>query len=388
MRNYLSLLSALGVAAGTAFAQPAGEPPHPPAPETVEPVTTNTPTVTALEPAKEAESPPPKKLTVGKEGFFKPGLLAQAWFIVEHGDATSSTFRLRRAELSVKGEIVPEQVGYVVMFDPTKVREFETVTVSGPMGEVEVRQPVSAVSVMQDFFITYISTYVDASIGQFKIPVSWEGYNSSSKLILPERAVVSSQFGDERDLGVRLAKAFSKWGYSFGVFNGAGLNNLDDNNQKDVALRLEVYPIKGLTLAAVTYDSLFQRELASTKDRWEGDVRYEAGPYLVQAEYIRARDGGVSARVTGHGAYLAFGYTVEHKSLGGALQPVVRVGYFDSDVDTDVPADDSDELVHYDVGVNYLLRGHELKLQGSYQRRQFDDRQATDTIIVAAQVAY
>jgi len=157
----------------------------------------------------------------------------------------------------------------------------------------------------------------------------------------------------------------------------------------DIALRLEVYPVKGLTIAGVTYDSLFQRELAASKDRWEGDVRYEHGPYLVQAEYIRARDGGVSARVTGQGAYLALGYTIEDKALGsGSLQPVVRVGFFDSDVDNDVPATGADEVVHYDVGVNYYLRGHEMKLQGSYQRQQFDDKTANNQVIVAAQVAY
>jgi len=404
MRKYLSILSSLTVTAvaGTALAQPpAGDPaPTAPPPETTPPATPTpvTPPIAATPPveppapapeAKPADAPPPKKLSVGKEGVFQPGLLAQGWFILDHADATTSTFRLRRAELSVKGEIVPKQVGYAIMIDPAKVREFNTVTVSGPMGDVKVRQPVTAVSVLQDFFITYISKYADASIGQFKIPVSWEGYNSSSKIILPERALVSSAFGDKRDLGLRIAKTFPKWGYSFGLFNGAGLNNLDDNDQKDIALRLEVYPVKGLTIAGVTYDSLFQRELAASKDRWEGDVRYEHGPYLVQAEYIRARDGGVSARVTGQGAYLALGYTIEDKALGsGSLQPVVRVGFFDSDVDNDVPATGADEVVHYDVGVNYYLRGHEMKLQGSYQRQQFDDKTANNQVIVAAQVAY
>ena len=344
--------------------------------------------VVVAPPEKPPEAPPPKRLTVGKEGLFQPGLLAQGWFILEHADDTTSTFRLRRAEISVKGEIVPKQVSYAIMIDPAKVREFQTVTVSGPMGDVKVRQPVTAVSVLQDFYITYLNKYVEASLGQFKIPVSWEGYNSSSKILFPERALVSSQFGDKRDLGLRLTKTFPKWGYSAGVFNGAGLNNLDDNDQKDVALRLEVYPIKGLVIGGVTYDSLFQREQASSKDRWEGDVRYETGPYLVQAEYIRARDGGVSARVTGQGAYLALGYTVPVGTDGHTVQPVVRVGFLDSDVDNNVPATGADELVHYDIGVNYYVRSHEMKLQASYQRQQFDEKSANNQVILAAQVAY
>ena len=312
--------------------------------------------------------------------------------------ATISTFRLRRAEMSVKGEILPKQVGYTVMIDPAKVREVSTVTVAGPpdmMGNpttVTVRQPGSAVSALQDFFITFLTPFADVSLGQFKIPVSWEGYNSSSRLILPERAPVSVQFGDKRDLGIRIAKTFPKWGYSAGVFNGTGLNNLDNNNQKDVALRLEVYPVKGLTLAGVTYDSIGYRQRGGTKDRWEADVRYESGPFLVQAEYLRARDIGKDGAdaVTGHGFYVAAGYTIKKTPLPlhGDLQPVVRAGYLDQDTSQDIAMTGADELVHYDVGLNYYLRGHEMKLQALYQRQQFDDKPANNQVIVSAQVSY
>ena len=64
-------------------------------------------------------------------------------------------------------------------------------------------------------------SYLDASIGQFKIPVSYEGYNSSSKLLFAERAPVSRKYGDVRDMGLRLAN-----------FNGTTLDNLDNNKQK------------------------------------------------------------------------------------------------------------------------------------------------------------
>jgi phosphate-selective porin len=257
---------------------------------------------------------------------------------------------------------------------------------------VTVRQPVSAVSALQDLFITFLTPYADVSLGQFKIPVSWEGYNSSGRLLMPERAPVAVQFGDKRDLGIRIAKTFPKWGYSAGVFNGTGLNNLDNNNQKDVALRLEVYPVKGLTLAGLTYDSIGYRQRAGTKDRWEADVRYEGGPYLVQAEYLRARDitkDGADA-VTGQGFYVAAGYTIKKTPLPlhGDLQPVVRVGYLDQDTSQNVPVTGADELVHYDVGINYYLRAHEMKLQAFYQRQQFDDKPANNQAIVSAQINY
>jgi hypothetical protein len=387
--------------------QPAAPPPGQP-PAGGEPVTAPPPgpeapaRPEAPDPEARKDEPGPEKVAVGKagQGFFLPGILAQGWFQLERGnDATTSTFRLRRAEISVKGEILPRHVGYALMIDPAKVREPGTVTVAGPpdaMGNpttVTVRQPVSAISALQDFYITFLSEWIDVSVGQFKIPVSWEGYNSSAKIIMPERAPVSVLFGDKRDLGLRLAKTFPKWGYSAGVFNGPGLNNTDTNNQKDAALRLEAYPIKGLTIAGVTYDSIGYRHRAGTKDRWEGDVRYEAGPYLVQAEYIRGRDVSKddAAAVTGHGFYVAAGYTLEQVPLPlhGDLQPIVRVGYLDPDTAQDLPETaGSDEQVHYDVGLNYYLRAHEAKLQASYQHQHFDDKPANNQLIVAAQVNY
>ena len=420
-----SLVSLVALA-GTAAAQPAPTPPAPPTspappapaaqpadqppvapPETATPPGPDAP-AKLPEPAPSPPPPPPRKeeptaakIVVGKtgQGFAQLGILAQGWFVLERGnDLTTSTFRLRRAEISVKGEILPKHVGYSIMFDSAKVREFGTTTVAGPPDAegnpttVTVRQPVSAVSALQDFYITFLSPYIDVSLGQFKIPVSWEGYNPSSRVIMPERAFVSVQYGDRRDLGMRLAKTFEKWGYSAGVFNGPGLNNLDNNNQKDVALRLEAYPIKGLTIAGVTYDSVGYRQRAGTKDRWEGDVRYEGGPYLVQAEYIRSRDvtRDKADPVNGQGFYVAAGYTLKKTPLPlhGDLQPVVRVGYLDQDADHDAPAGATDELVHYDVGVNYYLRANEMKLQAVYEHQHFDDKPANNQVIVAAQVNY
>jgi hypothetical protein len=418
----LAALAALAALAGTAAAQPAPSQPPPaeqppatdPQPPTGQPptgngdpVTTPPPGPTAPmkldEPKQEAkkEEPGPLKIPVGKagQGFLQIGMLAQGWFVLERSNgATLSTFRLRRAELAARGEILPKRVAFSVMFDPAKVREFTTTTVAGPpdaMGNpttVTIRQPASAVSVLQDFYITFLTPWMDVSLGQFKFPVSWEGYNSSGKIIMPERAFVSSQYGDKRDLGLRLWKTFPKWGYSAGVFNGPGLNNLDNNNQKDVALRLEAYPVKGLTIAGVTYDSIGYRQRGGTKDRWEGDLRYEGGPYLVQAEYIRSRDVAKDKAdaVSGQGFYIVAGYTIKKVPLPlqGDLQPVVRVGYLDQDTSQDVPATGPDELFHYDLGLNYYLRAHEMKLQASFQRQQFDDKPANNQLIVAAQVTY
>jgi hypothetical protein len=51
----------------------------------------------------------------------------------------------------------------------------------------------------------------------------------------------------------------------------------------------------------------------------------------------------------------------------------------------------NDERFDYEVGVNYYLRNHEMKLQASYDRQQFDNSDAkppVNEVIVAAQVSF
>ena len=377
---------------------PAPAPPVTPAPPAATPPSTPPPGPAAAEPAKPAERDP-KKLPAGSAGFFQPGMLLQGWAVLDRaarmtaspcGPAeTCTTFRLRRAELAAKGEILPKRVAYRMMFDPAKVREFTNTTITDGNGmPVTIAQPTSRISVLQDFFITYLTEWADISIGQFKIPVSWEGYNSSAKLAFPERMIGSTRLGDLRDLGIRVEKIKEKWGYSLGLFNGQLSNNLDNNNQKDLGLRLEAYPIKGLTIAGVVYDSIGLRNRVGTKDRWEGDVRYDNGTILMQAEYIYARDiAAMAGQFVGQQSfYVLGGYTIKNPALHGDLQPVARVGRLDPNRDAG-----GDATTQYDIGLNYYLKAHEMKFQGSYTRFQSQDtsvRPSVNEVILAAQVSY
>jgi hypothetical protein len=421
MQRILILSLSLVAFTRSGLAQPAPEPTAAqPAVAPTEPAPVMDPAPVEPAPAKPADELP-KKLAVAKDSpgaTFVPGVLLQGWFVHDvttvddaAGESTTtsplSTFRVRRAEVSVNGELIPKFLKYRVMFDPARVRDtlIRTTAVDANGNPVVVSTPASALSTLQDLYITFQSSYADVSIGQFKIPVSWEGFNSSSRLILPERAFVSNLLGDKRDLGVRVEKTFSKFGYVAGVFNGAGLDNFDNNNQKDLSLRLEVYPVKGMTIAGVTYDSVGYRKRAGTKDRWEADFRYETGPFLIQAEYIRAVDvtragatecANAAGKCTAHGAYGAVAYKIKDLGSGhwkGDLQPVVRIGFFDPDVDNDVTAATPAENGRTDieVGANYYLRNHEAKLQVSYDRQQFSDtdiRPAVNEVILAAQVAF
>jgi hypothetical protein len=315
-----------------------------------------------IAPPSPNDEPLPRQIRVGAEGFFRPGILLQGWFFAERAEKTTTTFRARRAELRARGEIVPGLVEYSAMVDLARL---------------------GAGSILQDFFITVKTSYVDVSLGQFKTPVSWEGYNSTSRLLFPERALASREFGDWRDLGIRLAKNFKYFGYSAGVFNGAGQNVLDVDNAKDVTLRLEAYPIEGLVVAGVAYMTVGNRK-ANVKDRYEMDARFERGPFLFQAEYIRARDIKDSApAVNGRGFYGAVAWT-----FWELLQPCFRVGYMDPNIRAKSASGEKDRVWQMDVGLNYYLRKHEAKFQLSYSRFQYRTLKPSNEFIFAAQVAF
>ena len=67
----------------------------------------------------------------------------------------------------------------------------------------------------------------------------------------------------------------------------------------------------------------------------------------------------------------------------GQLQPIARVGQFDSNVDTDGTAQ-----WEYDVGANYYLEGQEARLGLSYSRFEPNQGTADNQVIFMAQLSY
>jgi hypothetical protein len=349
-------------------AAPPAEAPAVPAPSATAPPAAASPTASpaAAAPAPEAGSREPSQLEVGSGGgFFQPGALLQFWLVASRqnqtpegetapvADEQTFGFRLRRAELRVKGEVVPKLVAYQVMIDPARAIEPRNVEASSSTGTVKVVQSQGALTILQDVFITFTTDYVDVSVGQFKIPVSMDGYSSSSKLLFPERAPVSRAFGDRRDIGIRLEKKLGDYfGYTAGVFNGSGQNVPDSDTEKDLALRLEGYPIKGATIAGVGYATVGKRKKAS-KDRLELDLKYDAHSVYAMAEFIRGWDSTNGQKaVEGQGAYVQAGYTFfDH------LQPMLRFGDLDPDVNQS-----GDHYWHYEGGVAWLIQKYEAKV--------------------------
>lgn len=315
---------------------------------------------------------------MGKVGFFQPAAQLQFWAYgqsteVEGEQDLTAGFRLRRAELRIKGEIVPKLFAYNVMIDPSRALEFSdkklavtSTDASAPSpGTVTASQPNGAVTILQDVILTFISDYADVSVGQFKIPIGYEAYNSTAKLIMPEFALVTRHYSARRDIGVKVDKKLGKhFYYRADVLNGAGQNRLENDDQKDGALRFEAYPFQGLTVGAAGYVGLNKRNSSATKDRLEGDLKLDYEKVLLQAEYIHGWDGetgdGDPARLEGHGFYAAAGYTIADK-----VQPLIRIGYLNPHIGTEVatPTLANDRVWSFEAGANYFIESYDLELQ-------------------------
>jgi hypothetical protein len=413
----LSLLSAAPVlllASSTAFAQaPAANPA--PAPAAIPDAAPANPSAPSASPTVDVSSsaaapsplavpaemlpppvpeiPMPTKLGIGKEGWWQPGANLQFWaFGANQAGDTTTTARIRRAELKIKGEIVPKLIGFNVMIDPARALDNNSKGLTTSDGATVTVNNQGALSIVGDVVLTVMSEFADVSAGQFKIPISYEGYGSASKLLFPERAVVSRAYGDVRDMGIKVDKKLGKhFYYQAAVFNGEGQNKLDTNKQKDIAGRIEVYPIDGIMVGVAGYAGLNERSSSPTKDRLEADFRLDLANVLVQAEYIHGWDGATGAtRREGAGIYAVLGYT-----FLGKLQPLVRIGHYDPDVSKDLQGNGErtnlptgDEVTTYEFGLNYYLRGENAKLQAAWSKYVYKNELNRGEFILAAQAAF
>jgi phosphate-selective porin OprO and OprP len=214
-------------------------------------------------------------------------------------------FDIRRARFDLKGNITP-WFSYRVQADLADKPKL----VDG-YGEIK----------LADFFLV--------TAGQFKIPFSLENLASSNKLESIDRSqvvealvarskdVIGNQNG--RDLGIQISGTFLKianqplFEYRLGVFNGSGINVADTaNSAKDIAGRLVVTPLKGLSVGESYYngwDKAIKPDVAGksqARNRLGFEVSYVATRFSLKGEYITGKDGKTDRA----GWYVQSGYYI------------------------------------------------------------------------------
>ena len=255
----------------------------------------------------------------------------------------ASTFNLRRARLSLTGDIVR----------------------NSKAGSADYRLQVDFAGTPKivDLWVRYRPfNELGIQIGQFKNPLSIENseFSPPSKLEFIDNALIVQRFihcgssdltgvsASGRDIGAQLyggfiknkEKGFNYISYNVAVFNGNGINTKDNNKSKDVVARVMVNPIKGLTLAGYyqwgesslsKINTLWSKtDISGIADlkhvpiqRYGGGIAYTSKGVFARAEYIKAKTGPL----TSDGAYALAGYRFKKGVLLGA-----RFEYFDEDL--------------------------------------------------------
>lgn len=275
-------------------------------------------------------------------------------------DEDKSTFDIRRARLDIKGDIGK-------MFDYRAHVEFA----SGPrLLDAHIR--------------VKIEPYFNIQVGQFKVPFSLENPYSPVGLECIDNAMVIAKLvgyedvcninANGRDIGIMLyGGIFQREGhnimdYSIGVFNGSGINTKDNNKSKDVIARINVNPIKTVTLSVSGYLGeayLNDSTHHATRDRLGLGVRYNNKKWMFRSEYLY----GMTHKTESMGAYAVLAYTFFKK-----LQPLIRFDYFQQDINKASTGE-----IDYMAGINYWFIPQKVGLQLNFTYKTFSDSKKNTT---------
>jgi phosphate-selective porin OprO/OprP len=223
--------------------------------------------------------------------------------------------------------------------------------------------------------------YLILTAGQFRVPFSNENLIPVRKfdlidfsqaidaLVFRSNDVIGNQNG--RDIGVQLGGTLLKKGvssfveYKVGVFNGSGINIADTaNNAKDIAGRLIVNPIKGLSIGA-SYFSGWDKAIkpapgyagkSQPHDRFGFDISYAFAGLALRGEYIHGLDGAINKS----GWFILAEYYI----LPQKLQLVAKYDTFDSNL-----AIDKNSTTNYVAGMNFNFNSWS-RIQAFYTIRE------------------
>lgn len=292
----------------------------------------------------------------------------------------SNTLRMRRVRMSVDGNL-SQNVSYKIQGD----------WVCSPI----LVDAYIKIKACPEFAV---------QVGQFKTPFTLESpINPVNLEIFDYGETVKALSGYDdvcgvgkqgRDIGVMATgslfklddKDFSLIDYSFGVFNGNGINITDNNNRKDIVGRLEVHPgIKAVTLTGSFYSGKYHDEIDLKRNRYSFGAQYSDNGLMVRTEYVGGETGRKVAEnqnepeellyeeniFNSNGFYAVAGYWFHFGSEANPqkIMPVVRFERLTKDSGIE------DEATYYTVGINYWpWKNVNFKLDYSYvQRKNSDD---------------
>jgi hypothetical protein len=295
------------------------------------------------------------------------------------GGGVGDTFRLRRGEIALIGNIVPK-VDFRLMFDTAKI-----VSVSGGSGTTAATTSPAS-DPLQDLWVGYqFAPRFRLEVGQQKTGLSEEGTRSSSALLTIERSIMNGlpvnvgRVGDIRDTGAMVKFANSLGNIAVGLFNGNGeqQNDVDRDRQKFAMFNAYFTGIRHLTLGAWGGTNVGDTQPYVGKDRLGATVIYKSGPHFFEGEGAFTRDYAAGAKAgqgsSGRGGYLLYAHAISRKfQLVGRYDiwdPAYQAGSTlagttPQGLNFVIPRSNH-KLREYTLGANYYILGN-TKIQLNY----------------------
>lgn len=237
------------------------------------------------------------------------------------------TFSLRRVRLAFSAAVLPS-LDFKVQLEQTK-----------------------STSLVEAYLNFNFSRWAQLRAGQFKIPFSYENLKGASELDFINRSTVVETLCPGRDIGSQgrdigaLGRVHTSFlDASFGLFNGSGINRLDNDDTKDKAFRLTLNLWRGMTVGGSWYEGKWPEERNSSRlRRRQGiEAHWQPGSLFLSAEYIRAFDYDQEAKGWVIQAVLSW--------RQGKIQPVCRYEALDRNLALE---NDEEEILTY--GINFHL---------------------------------
>jgi phosphate-selective porin len=252
-------------------------------------------------------------------------------------------------------------------------------------------------------------------VGQYKAPFGLDQLTPDTTLYTIERTLPTGAITPERQIGVELwgKPLTSIWPeqqnlltYYAGIFNGNGRNtSVNDNNEFMYVGRLELQPFAGKIFGQQSFlklggDGLWSRDAAGTnistagnllvnadgslspftlpsadeRAAWSVDAWLEVGPFDLIGEYLQEHVEGrtVNGVAPTFGNFMTDGFYVTggYFLIPDKLQAVVQWQYLNPG------QKGNDGLYSILGGLNYYIRGNDLKLMVNYIHTWSDFRQA------------
>ena len=318
-------------------------------------------------------------------------------FVISAGEVNDRLL-IRRARLTVAGD-------YAEQFE----FKFELELFSGANSSARVTDIAA-----RDVSVNWRATpEANIKLGQFKAPFGFEQLTSDSRLLSIEPSLVTTALAPDRQIGVQLwgqplARLWPGHGnaltYYVGMFNGSGSNtSINDNSEFMYVGRVEVQALKSQILnqpasVRVGVNGLSSRDENGTRvspaifvnqdgslagfdisppggrEAYGFDATLRVGPFEVTGEYLKER---IYPRGSGRFfprpmEFQPQGYYVQgsYFLIPDKMQLLAKWETLDPD---QLPDDDIHSIT---AGVNYYLRGHDLKLMANYIHTWSDFRAA------------